>query len=192
MVHEQAERLEGVRRRAEQALIEARLALGEHARLVPDLERLAREQPFDERVHEHLMLALYRAGRQADALGAFRTIAEASHLLGDTTLAVRVRQLLTPYANLPCTASLAVACFGSAHHALGVTCLTTGDVDAAVDHLRAAVHRNLALAHWPAVALSRRRYAQALTMRARPGDARAAHTQLATATAEARPSSRSA
>ena len=74
---EQAERLDGVRRRAEQALIEARMALGEHARLVPELERLARERPFDERVHELLMLALYRAGRQADALGAFRTLRSA-------------------------------------------------------------------------------------------------------------------
>ena len=106
--------------------------------------------------------------RSSTWLVTMHGIAEASHLLGDTTLASTVRRLLTPYAHLPSTASLAVACFGSVHHALGVTCLTIGDADAAVEHLRAAVQRNLALAHWPAVALSRRRHAQALAMRAEP------------------------
>ena len=112
---EQAERLDGVRRRAEQALIEARMALGEHARLVPELERLARERPFDERVHELLMLALYRAGRQADALGAFRTLRSAlgANLGIDPSPVVRdlevsiLRQepaLAAPRAPLPVTA----------------------------------------------------------------------------------------
>jgi len=105
--------------------------------------------------------------RSSTWLVTMHGIAEASHLLGDTTLAATVRRLLTPYAHLPSTASLAVACFGSVHHALGVTCLTIGDADTAVEHLRAAVQRNLALAHWPAVALSRRRCAQALAMRQR-------------------------
>ena len=106
--------------------------------------------------------------RSSTWLVTMHGIVEASHLLGDATLASTVRRLLTPYAHLPSMASLAVACFGSVHHALGVTCLTIGDADAAVEHLQAAVQRNLALAHWPAVALSRRRLAQALAMRAEP------------------------
>jgi DNA-binding SARP family transcriptional activator len=130
--------------------------------------------------------------RSSTWLVAMHGIAEASHLLGDATLAATVRRLLSPYAHLPCTASLAVACFGSAHHALGVTCLTIGDIEAAVGHLRAAVRSNLALAHWPALARSRRRYAQALALRGRPDDLRAAHSQIATATAEATLSARSA
>ena len=130
--------------------------------------------------------------RSSTWLVTMHGIAEASHLLGDTALASTVRRLLTPYAHLPSTASLAVACFGSVHHALGVTCLTIGDADAAVEHLRAAVQRNLALAHWPAVALSRRRYAQALAMRAEPGDSQAARGQLVTATEEAMIRSRTA
>ncbi|ADJ46549.1 hypothetical protein AMES_4724 [Amycolatopsis mediterranei S699] len=96
--------------------------------------------------------------------------AEAAFLLGDTDLAATTYRLLRPFAGLPVMASLGVACFGSAHHPLGVAALTTGDLDAAVAHFRAAVERNLAIGHWPAVVLSRLRYAQALTLRALPSD----------------------
>ncbi|WP_410586661.1 AfsR/SARP family transcriptional regulator [Amycolatopsis sp. lyj-23] len=71
---EQAAGLERLRTRAQLALIRARLALGEHARLEPDLQRLASARPFDEQVHAQLMFALYRAGRQADALGVYRRL----------------------------------------------------------------------------------------------------------------------
>ncbi|MGW3960806.1 AfsR/SARP family transcriptional regulator [Amycolatopsis sp. NPDC005003] len=71
---EQAAALERLRTRAQLALIRARLALGEHAQLEPDLERLARAHPFDEQVHAQLMFALYRTGRQADALGVYRRL----------------------------------------------------------------------------------------------------------------------
>ncbi|MGY1700690.1 nSTAND1 domain-containing NTPase [Geodermatophilus sp. SYSU D00766] len=54
------------------ACTEARLALGEDAALVPDLERMVAEQPLREEWWRLLVLALYRAGRQADALGAAR------------------------------------------------------------------------------------------------------------------------
>ncbi len=79
---EQAAGLERLRTRAQLALIRARLALGEHAQLEPDLERLALAHPFDEQVHAQLMFALYRAGRQADALGVYRRLrtALADHL----------------------------------------------------------------------------------------------------------------
>ena len=71
-LQEQAERLEQLRLRAARALIETRLALGEHAQLLPDLESLTRDHPFDEQLHAQLMLALYRSGRQADALGVYQ------------------------------------------------------------------------------------------------------------------------
>ena len=71
-LREQAERLEQLRLRASRALIETRLALGEHAQLLPDLESLTRDHLFDEQLHAQLMLALYRSGRQADALGVYR------------------------------------------------------------------------------------------------------------------------
>jgi DNA-binding SARP family transcriptional activator len=112
-------------------------------------------------------------------------IAEAAHLLGDVRTAARAYELLSPYAHLPVMASLGVACFGSAHSALGVAAMTTGDLDLAVDHLHTAVRDNLAIAHWPAVLLSRRRHAQALTLRGQPGDAVAAEHELATAREEA-------
>ncbi|MFC0530687.1 AfsR/SARP family transcriptional regulator [Phytohabitans kaempferiae] len=50
----------------------ARLALGEHADALPALAAATTEQPLRERLHELAMLALYRSGRQADALEAFR------------------------------------------------------------------------------------------------------------------------
>ncbi len=71
---EQAERLDQLQLQARRALIDARLALGEHAQLLPDLEQLTRDHPFDEQIHGQLMLALYRTGRQADALAAFKRL----------------------------------------------------------------------------------------------------------------------
>src|SRR6266700_368064 len=56
---------------------EARLTAGEHAQVVPDLEQMAAGHPFDEQICAHLMLALYRAGRQADALAAYHRIRRA-------------------------------------------------------------------------------------------------------------------
>jgi DNA-binding SARP family transcriptional activator/ABC-type branched-subunit amino acid transport system substrate-binding protein len=52
--------------------IEADLALGRHADLVPELTVLVGEQPLRERLRAQLMLALYRCGRQADALAVHR------------------------------------------------------------------------------------------------------------------------
>ncbi len=51
--------------------IDADLALGRHASLVPELDALVGEHPFRERLCGQLMLALYRSGRQADALEAY-------------------------------------------------------------------------------------------------------------------------
>jgi predicted ATPase/DNA-binding SARP family transcriptional activator len=64
-------RLEELRLVALEDRADAMLALGRHAELVPELEALAREQPLRERVREQLMLALYRDGRQADALRVY-------------------------------------------------------------------------------------------------------------------------
>jgi YVTN family beta-propeller protein len=53
-------------------LVDARLELGEHAQVIGMLEALTREHPLKERFVAQLMLALYRSGRQADALEAYR------------------------------------------------------------------------------------------------------------------------
>jgi DNA-binding SARP family transcriptional activator/tetratricopeptide (TPR) repeat protein len=75
-LRDQAYRLDRLRLDAVESLVEARLALGEHAQLVPELEQLAVEYPFRERFHQQLMLALYRGGRQAEALAAVRRFRE--------------------------------------------------------------------------------------------------------------------
>ena len=66
-------RLEERRWAAFEARVEAELALGRHADLVSELEAAVAEQPLREHLHGQLMLALYRCGRQAEALEAYRT-----------------------------------------------------------------------------------------------------------------------
>ena len=65
-------RLEELRTTTLEERIEADLALGRHAELVSELEALVQAQPLRERPRAQLMLALYRSGRQADALAAYR------------------------------------------------------------------------------------------------------------------------
>jgi predicted ATPase/DNA-binding SARP family transcriptional activator len=68
----EADRLEGLRAVAREERIELELARGEGHSLVPELEALIANDPYREHLHALLMRALYRAGRQADALDAFR------------------------------------------------------------------------------------------------------------------------
>ena len=66
-------RLEELRLGAFEARVEADLALGRHAELVAELEPFVRGHPLRERLRGQLMLALYRCGRQADALEVYRS-----------------------------------------------------------------------------------------------------------------------
>jgi DNA-binding SARP family transcriptional activator len=69
---EEARRLEEARLAALEERIEADLELGDNGQLVTELEALVEDHPLRERFHGQLMLALYRAGRQADALAAYQ------------------------------------------------------------------------------------------------------------------------
>jgi DNA-binding SARP family transcriptional activator/glutamine cyclotransferase len=64
-------RLEALRLTAMETHAEAELSLGDAARLVSDLEGLVRAHPYRERLRRALMLALYRCGRQAEALECY-------------------------------------------------------------------------------------------------------------------------
>jgi DNA-binding SARP family transcriptional activator/class 3 adenylate cyclase len=65
-------RLEELRLAALEDRLDADLELGRHAELVGELESLVGDHPLRERLRGQLMLALYRSGRQADALEAYR------------------------------------------------------------------------------------------------------------------------
>jgi DNA-binding SARP family transcriptional activator len=64
-------RLEAMRLTALEACMDAELALGRHRELIAQLESLASSHPTRERLAAQLMLALYRSGRQADALDVY-------------------------------------------------------------------------------------------------------------------------
>ena len=68
----EAARLEELRLAAIERRIEADLALGRHADLVAELEALVAKHPLRERLRAQLMQALYRSGRQAEALDAYQ------------------------------------------------------------------------------------------------------------------------
>jgi predicted ATPase/DNA-binding SARP family transcriptional activator len=70
----EAERLEELRHVAIEERIEAGLALGRHEQLLAELMRLASEHPLRERVHAQAMLALYRSGRQTEALELYASL----------------------------------------------------------------------------------------------------------------------
>ena len=70
----EAARLDELRWSAEEDRIDCELALGRHALLAAELPRLVREHPLRERLRGQVMLALYRSGRQADALEAYQDV----------------------------------------------------------------------------------------------------------------------
>ena len=70
----EVQRLEEQRLAALEEKIEAELALGRHGALIGELEAVSRKHPLRERLHGQLMLALYRCGRQADALETYMAL----------------------------------------------------------------------------------------------------------------------
>ena len=70
--HGEADRLAELRLNALERRIELDLQLGRHGELASELEALTHEHPYRERFHAQLMLALYRSGRQAEALESYR------------------------------------------------------------------------------------------------------------------------
>ena len=97
-------------------------------------------------------------------------VIEAAHVLGDAPTARQAYDLLAPFAELPIMASLAIACFGSAHRPLGLAALTFGELDVAIDHLEAAVRAELRLGNRPCHAVSCSLLAEALDLRGGDGD----------------------
>ena len=109
--------------------------------------------------------------------------------MGDADAAAEAYRLLAPFADLPVMASLAVACFGSAHRPLGIAARTMGDLDRAVGHLEAASTADLALGHRPCHAIDLALLADLLEQRAGASDAERAAALRQAAIDEGRRSS---
>jgi predicted ATPase/DNA-binding SARP family transcriptional activator len=73
----EAARLQELRLNLLERRIDADLELGRSSEVIDELEGLVAEHPFRERLWRHLMLALYRGGRQADALAAYHRARQA-------------------------------------------------------------------------------------------------------------------
>jgi predicted ATPase/DNA-binding SARP family transcriptional activator len=76
----EAARLDALRSEAVEARIDSELEMGRHETLVAELEKLVEEHPLREGLWSSLMTALYRSGRQAEALRAYQ---RARSVLGD-------------------------------------------------------------------------------------------------------------
>ena len=74
IVRAEAARLEEARLAATEERVEADLACGRHAELVAELETLTREHPLRERMWGQRILALYRSGRQVEALRTYQDL----------------------------------------------------------------------------------------------------------------------
>ncbi|HEY8473311.1 MAG TPA: BTAD domain-containing putative transcriptional regulator, partial [Natronosporangium sp.] len=85
--------VEEERTQALEDCVAAELAAGAGRELVAELTDLVRQHPLRESLHRALMLALYRAGRQADALAAFRRARELLHDQLGIEPGVELRQL---------------------------------------------------------------------------------------------------
>lgn len=72
MARAEAARLEELRQSAFEARVDADLAMGRHAEVISDLQAAVDDQPFRETLRAQLMLALYRSGRQAEALAEYQ------------------------------------------------------------------------------------------------------------------------
>jgi WD40 repeat protein/DNA-binding SARP family transcriptional activator len=72
----EVQRLDELRLLAMMERIDAELALGNHAELIPEIKMLAASEPLRERLRGQLMLALYRCGRHPEALAVYRETSE--------------------------------------------------------------------------------------------------------------------
>ncbi len=147
----EAGRLEELRLACLEDRIDADLALGGHAVLSGELDALVARHPLRERLHGHLMLALYRSGRQAEALAGYRQL---RHMLS-TELGIEPSPALRALERriLQHDPSLDVAAFEPRHGSPAATARPVHASDSPNAHRWA---RGLKAVGWPPARLPRR------------------------------------
>ena len=171
---------------------------------LPELEGVIRESvdrfPANLGWHSTLALLLCEAGRTAEARVAFEHLAAdefaglpsnhllmshlgilamVCHALGAQTHALRLYELLMPYADRNVlTARLPLVCMGSASHHLGLLALAMSRWEDSALHFEAAIKAHARMDAQPLLARSRYHYAQALLARGRPNDRLRAREEL--------------
>jgi DNA-binding SARP family transcriptional activator len=126
-------RLEEIRLAAQELRIDADLACGRHDDLIGELEALVAKYPFRERLRRSLMTALYRSGRQAEALEAYqdarRALVDELGLEPSTGLQVLERAILRqdPALNVEAPAPSAVREVAERSILVAITCETSVD-----------------------------------------------------------------
>ena len=103
-------------------------------------------------------------------LAGMFALVEAALIIGDAEVADEVGGLLEPYADLTIMPSLAVVDLGSVRRPIGLAALVAGNVDAAIDHLGAAVSANRRLGNRPLTAVTQAELGGLLGRRRRLGD----------------------
>jgi DNA-binding SARP family transcriptional activator len=127
----EAARLEELRLAALEERLQADLALARHVEIVAELEALVAEHPLRERLRAQLMLALYRSGRQSEALAAYRearsTLVDQLGIEPGQALREMETAILRHDPALDSTSGLTSA--GSHNRSLVVACLDAGSLD---------------------------------------------------------------
>jgi DNA-binding SARP family transcriptional activator len=178
-------RLEELRLAVLERRFASELQLGHHLSLLPEIEDLVWRHPLREGLRAQLMLALYRAGRQADALDAYRTTRET--LVGELglepsrELVELERRILSHDASLDLAQADSAPSAPAAERILLVAALEEGDLDpllALVRPLTAFAERSLIVARLVGEAEELRRASSALAELAGAKTRTAAFTSL--------------
>jgi predicted ATPase len=133
-----AVRLDEDRAAAAEEMVEARLAAGQHAMVVRDLEGLTQAHPYRDRLWAARMRALYRSGRQVEALRVYQVLDNCEHLLDACSELVDALLARCPHLHMLATSREALGVDGERAFRVPSLRIDTEATSLFVDRARAA------------------------------------------------------